>query len=55
MISNKNKMVRFDLYCINCEHAKTPQDEKPCNECLRSPVNVHSSKPINYKEKKYRK
>lgn len=43
--------VRFDIWCKKCKHHKTPETEDPCNECLNSPMNTQSTKPVNWEEK----
>lgn len=51
---NEYKEVRFDLYCEKCEHKDEPVDgtwENVCGRCLDEPVNLHSVKPVNFKEK----
>ena len=47
----KNKIVRFDKYCPKCEYCDLDEGKDPCNECLYSPANQNSQKPINFKEK----
>ena len=47
----KNKIVRFDKYCPKCEYNDLDEGKDPCNECLYSPANQNSQKPINFKEK----
>ena len=47
-----DKEVYFGLYCNQCQYYDTPESEDPCDECLTSPSNVYSHKPINFKEKK---
>lgn len=44
------KEVRFDIYCESCKHCDKSGHEDPCNECLDTPVNSYSSKPINWVE-----
>ena len=44
------KFVDFDDYCIKCRHASTPEEIDPCAECLKWPVNTHSTKPLRYEE-----
>lgn len=48
---NEYKEVRFDEYCMTCEHETKKEDEDPCDECLNNPVNLYSKKPVNWKEK----
>ena len=45
------KEVYFNEYCETCEYADVDDVEDPCNECLSEPCNLHSHKPVNYKEK----
>ena len=49
MIS-KEKEVRYDLYCNICKGAEKKEEEDPCDECLATPTNVDSVKPVNFKE-----
>lgn len=44
------KEVHFDEWCPKCMHWYTDEYEDPCNECLCTPANVYSHKPINWKE-----
>lgn len=44
------KEVRFDMYCDSCLFKDKKDFEDPCNECLDTPYNEHTRKPINYKE-----
>lgn len=45
------KEVYFNQYCKTCAHEATKEEDDPCHECLNSPVNVYSHKPVNWKEK----
>ena len=45
------KLVDFDKYCPKCKNWIVAFTEDPCNECLTTPVNIDSHKPINFKEK----
>ena len=47
-----NKEVFFDVYCPGCAYLETNESDPngKCWECLESPVNVDSHKPINFKE-----
>lgn len=55
---NSEKIVKYELYCDTCKY-KEVQDKSGnpdlendfCNECLNTPVNEYSHKPINYKPK----
>lgn len=46
-----DKEVFFHLYCSACKHVNCADSEDPCDECLASPVNQDSHKPIFFKEK----
>lgn len=46
------KEVYFDEYCKICEHKDLDETEKPCCICLSESMNLHSHKPIKFKEKK---
>ena len=46
-----DKEVRFDVFCETCKHNKTKETEEPCNTCLESPSNAHTSKPVKWEEK----
>lgn len=48
------KEVYFDQYCLKCEFINDDESnvDSPCYECLESPSNIDSHKPINFKEAK---
>lgn len=50
-----DKIVDFGKYCKLCEHEKLDEAKDPCYTCLNNPINVHSQKPINFKEKTKKK
>ena len=47
------KIVHFHEYCKTCEYFKENDDSynETCDECLYEPVNLHSHKPVKWKEK----
>jgi hypothetical protein len=45
-----NKEVFFDVYCPRCEYKNRPESANPCWDCLESPVNVDSHKPLYFEE-----
>lgn len=45
------KEVMFNIYCPKCEHKDVKDHDEPCDECLYNTYNIHSHKPVNYKEK----
>lgn len=50
-IEDRYKEVYFNEYCKKCTNEKIDEAEDPCHECLNTPVNLYSHKPVNYKEK----
>lgn len=63
-MEQQKKMTRGDVFCKGgeldgkkfapCVYATTYECDDPCNECMATPVNDNSRKPINYipKDKK---
>lgn len=51
---NQYKEVYFDVYCKSCQYQQLREDEHPCHNCLSTPANIYSHKPINWKEKEKR-
>lgn len=47
------KEVYFGEYCKTCLHETDDENDisSPCYDCLAEPVNVHSHKPVKWKEK----
>lgn len=45
------KEVYFHKYCKTCKHSKVKATEDPCDECLATPANVNSHKPVKWTEK----
>lgn len=43
------KEVYFD--CNNCKHRDEDQADDTCHECLQTPVNLYSHKPINFESR----
>jgi hypothetical protein len=50
-MQTETKFVCFDKYCPLCKNNKLAEEEDPCNECLTTPANINSHKPINFEEK----
>ena len=44
------KEVFFDQYCSKCEYKNRPETANPCRDCLDSPSNVDSHRPVYFKE-----
>lgn len=55
MYGDEQKIVDFEKYCCKCEHWPKPEIEDPCWECLNTPTNTWSHKPVKFKEKEYKK
>ena len=47
----KTREVYFGEYCPECKYQELPEEKDPCDECLASPTNEFSHKPINFKPK----
>ena len=45
------KEVYFHQYCKTCKYKELKDHEKPCDECLDEPINLHSHKPTKWEEK----
>lgn len=45
------KEVDFKQYCKTCKHEAVDETIDPCDECLSSPINLYSHKPVNWEEK----
>lgn len=44
------KEVYFGDYCPKCIYKDKVEDKEPCCDCLDSPSNVDSHKPLYFKE-----
>ena len=51
LMEDSMKEVYFEQYCKTCRYEKTAEHEDPCDECLNSPTNVYSHKPIKYEKR----
>lgn len=49
-MEDQYKEVYFHEYCKTCIHKDDSGSEDPCNECLGTPENLYSHKPVNYKK-----
>lgn len=43
--------VDYHIYCEKCKHYENKGYESVCEECLDTPINLYTNKPIKYKEK----
>lgn len=48
-MDNEYKIVEYD--CNNCKNRDLDQSDDICHECLQTPVNLHSRKPINFEQR----
>lgn len=48
---NDEKPVDFS-YCQTCVYWPLAEFEYPCHDCLNTPTNTNSYKPVNYRKKK---
>lgn len=48
--NNRKKEVFFDVYCKTCKFYEQASYLHPCNDCLNTPYNEDSHKPVNWKE-----
>lgn len=46
-----NKEVYFYEYCPKCKYWETHEKDEPCCDCLNTPFNSHSRKPIEFEDK----
>ena len=44
------KIVDFKKYCDTCKYKELNSACDPCNECLDNPTNLHTTRPLRYKE-----
>lgn len=49
MADSDNQFVAFYKYCEKCKYEKLKDYEDPCEECLTSPVNLYTDKPVKFK------
>ena len=43
------KEVYFDQYCKSCKNSDLEESKDPCHDCLQTPVNYNSHKPVYWK------
>lgn len=51
-LDNEYREVNYGKYCVSCKHADCLENEDPCFECLDSPLNLYTDKPVNWEESK---
>ena len=47
---DNHKEVYYHQYCKTCKHKDLKDSDDPCAECLDTPTNLHSHKPIKWEE-----
>ena len=50
-MQTETKEVYFYMYCNTCKFESVNETEDPCNECLTTPANIESHKPVRFEEK----
>lgn len=45
-----DRIARYDKWCSSCKHADDDEWDvnSPCYDCMFTPVNQNTDKPINY-------
>ena len=46
----KTKEVYYDEWCTKCKNWPVSDGDEPCNECLATPFNLNSHKPVRFKD-----
>lgn len=49
-MEENTKEVYFNEYCESCEHCDLEESEDPCHDCLSTPMNINSHKPVHWEE-----
>ena len=49
IVNDEYREVNFGEYCATCKYKLYPEEDDICTECLATPTNNESSKPVNYK------
>jgi len=44
------KLVEFEKWCAKCAYKNKKEEEDPCWDCLVTPVNEDSHKPVMFKD-----
>ena len=50
MVNDGNMEVYFCDYCKKCKYKDLPENYDPFEECLASPMNYETHKPIKFEE-----
>ena len=48
VVDDEYKEVNFKKYCELCKHKDLDEFKDPCNECLDSPANLYTEKPVKF-------
>lgn len=47
----ETKEVYFNEYCKLCKNQSLAEHEDPCHDCLNTPSNINSHKPVNFEDR----
>lgn len=47
-MENEEKIVSYYKWCKKCKHRDLAEDCDPCHECLNTPININSRKPVKF-------
>lgn len=47
-METNERFVDFYKYCKTCKHEKKKENEDPCWDCLNTPTNQDSRKPVEW-------
>lgn len=53
-MESREHIVEFENWCAKCKYVDLSVQEEPCQECVSTPVNTDSRKPVKWEEKKKR-
>lgn len=45
-----DKIVEYEKWCPNCVYFDLDEEQDPCNDCLGTPINADSHKPVNFRK-----
>lgn len=49
-MENREHMVEFEKWCGTCKHKLVSAKDDPCDECVSSPMNEDSRKPVKWEK-----
>ena len=51
-MDEQERIVDYSKWCEKCVHEKKAEVDIPCFDCLDTPINLNTDKPIHFEEKK---